>query len=928
MVSTPKKEQYRTPLDPYNGMEEPDIRPSNILKELSDGEKNASKPIQNDGEKPKTKNRKTHESSSDILRRRERNQSNETFSSQGQQSFRNSVRGKNRTIGKGGRTRGLFKKVAPLSAITTVLFGGGFFFYAAQSMLAPHISALYTQATDLQFTSYSPRNARIMAYMLDGGDQVEIGSLFARRYKYFPSYLQDRLAKNGIEIGHINADNQFEPGQAPLGYKTVLKYGDKTISADKFQDEFASNASFREAYYNAKRGRVAGFFDDSSEAYYKKKGATRDIFDNYKSTGDKNADMDEFQSTVSSRVTGSDGSINTIRTGTDEETGEEIKQKNGEDIDINNIDGATPESKAHAMVNSIAGKVSSVGVPVCSALRIANLINVAVSAYQIQQSIAYFLSFMEPISKMMAGEGEASGINEALNLMTQQTTSEVQYVGDDGEPITQAYTGSMLESSGAKIIMGNTLSSDSEIQPFSFDNIRKAATRIVLVNGGTNVVCSGIMAASAIVSLASTAIPGGALATFVVGAIARTIGGIALTGIIAGIINAIVPYAAKMFAINVFESYTGIPAGNLFSQGAAAANFSLATQGSAYMPSSEESIKTQNRQITRVIAQEAEIDRLRRSPLDTSSPNTFLGSIMSKFSYLSYSNSLINIMASVTRVASSATKSLIPTAAALDDDLKYTSQYSECANLSGTMCDMYGYPIVSADYSTVDMSPDDPSYLAAIEPNLNENGDIKDNSELAKFINFCVNRESPWGVTDANILNALQTDGGIVVNNLPFVNDIIDVVNAAEDVYNQGWATGKNCINSSDNPRWDSEFKYYQRYVEDMRILYDIQGQEDNETNPVLTYQEQYEKAHPVDNSFKGTLSRISGLSTDDVAFLLEYIDYSNELAQYDPSTRDSFGDYIKPEVKLSFTKTPISSNYYLSVITEPLFVDRRNYTI
>ena len=119
MVSTPKKEQYRTPLDPYNGMEEPDIRPSNILKELSDGEKNASKPIQNDGEKPKTKNRKTHESSFDILRRRERNQSNETFSSQGQQSFRNSVRGKNRTIGKGGRTRGLFTRAVSACGIPT-----------------------------------------------------------------------------------------------------------------------------------------------------------------------------------------------------------------------------------------------------------------------------------------------------------------------------------------------------------------------------------------------------------------------------------------------------------------------------------------------------------------------------------------------------------------------------------------------------------------------------------------------------------------------------------------------------------------------------------------------------------------------------------------------------------------------------------------
>ena len=932
MVSTPRNKRYRSANDPYNSMEEANIRPSNIARQdLSDAENSAASMNEEDLN-PDTSRSSGHnrrESTSDALRRRERNQRSSSLIQDSQTKFRNSVQGKNAKNGakNSGRGSGFAKKLGPIGAITGILFGGGFFFYAAQSFLAPHLSALYTQATDLQFTSYNMRNARLMSYMVDGGNQIKISN-FTRKYTLFTPYMQKRLSNNGIEVGHLNANGEFEAGQAILGSKTVLKYDNKIIGANDFQKEFSSNANFRESYYNAKRGRVAGFFDKSSEAYYKKKGATRDIFDQYKSTGNEETDMENFKETVSDRVVGSDGSINTVRTDTDEETGEETVKENGEDINTRNVDGATPESKARAMVNNIAGKVSNVGVPVCSAMRIANLAAIAVSSYQIYQSIAYFLSFMEPISKMMSGEGEASGINESLNFMTEQTTSDVQYVDENGKTTTKTLTGSMVESSGSKLVMGNTLSSESEVQPFSFDNITKAATRIAISIGATTTVCSGVQAASAIVSLASTAIPGGKLATFVVGAIAQTIGGIVMTGVIAAIVNAIVPYVAKMFASNVFETYTGIPAGELFSQGAAAANFSLATQSSAYMPASEETVKDQNRHTTRALAQEAEVDRLQRSPLDVSSPNTFLGSIMAKFSYLSYSNPLLTSTSNITRVVGSSVRSLIPAASALDDDLKYTSNYSECNNLSGTVCDMYGYPIPASDYSTVDIKPDDPTYQAVVQPNLDENGDVKDNSEMAKFINFCMNRESPWGVMDANILNALQTDGGIVVNNLPIVNDIIDVVNAVEDTANQSWATGENCVNSSSNPRWDSEFKYYQRYVEDMRILHGMDDPENSETNPVLAYQERYEKKHPIDTSFKGTLSRISGLSMDDVAFLLEYVDYSTEIANYDPSTRDKFGDYVEPEVKLSFSDSKTPSFNILPIISNPIFVDKRNYTV
>ena len=113
-----------------------------------------------------------------------------------------------------------------------------------------------------------------------------------------------------------------------------------------------------------------------------------------------------------------------------------------------------------------------------------------------------------------------------------------------------------------------------------------------------------------------------------------------------------------------------------------------------------------------------------------------------------------------------------------------------------------------------------------------------------------------------------------------------------------------------------------------MRIVYGMNNPESGEKSPVVAYQERYEATHPVDRSFKGTLSRISGLSMDDVALLIEFIDYSTQIANYDPSTRDKFGDYKEAEVKPGFTQTDAPSINILSIISEPFFIDRRNYIV
>ena len=1102
MVSTPNDGRYRGKHDPYNSMEEASIRPENIARqELSAAEqaatKNGSDSISRGQNTPLGSNRITR-----SLQQSEQNQKS-GFSNQ----FRNSVAG--RAPKEQGGRKGFLKKAAPLTMIVGVLFGGGAFFYGAQSLLAPHLSALYTNATDLQFTSYNMRNSRLMSYMINGGGQVKISG-FTTKYSTFSPYLKKRLASNGIEVGHLDSSGTFQSGQ--FGGKTVLKYEDKIIDAGSFQNEFANNANFRDSYYQAKRGRIAGFFDDSADYYYKKKGATRDIFDSYKSTGDNEVDTENFETTVSERVTGSDASLNTVRHETDEETGEDHIRENGDDIDTNRVQGSTPESKARAMVNNIAGKVSSIGVPVCSALRIANIAAVTVAAYQIYQSIAYFLSLMEPISKMMAGEGDAAAINETLNFMTTATDQEVSYVDSDGKQQTKTVNGSLLESAGSKLVMGSTLSPKEDVEPYSFDNITRAATMIAVSTGVTNTACAGVMAASAIVSLSATAIPGGKLATFIVGAIAQTVGGIVLTGIVAAIVSAIIPYVAKIFASNIFETYTGIPAGELFSQGAATANFSLATQGSAYMPSDKDAVKTQNRNTTLALAQEAEIDRLHRSPFDATSPNTFLGSLMSNFTYLSYSNNAVSTFSGLFNSFGKSIRKLTSVSAA-DEELSYTSNYQDCTFLEGATCDMYGLPIPTSDYSTIDVTPDDPTYIAVVSRNLDSSGKIKEGSELAKFINFCTNRQSPWGVKDANILNALQTDFGIVGNNLPIVNDIVDVVNAAEDVANEGWATGSVCMNSDDNPRWDSEFKYYQRYIEDMRILTSMEGSGESTAsvsgglddemaqkivehfknpanddkwtvslrkwncvslstyfvqlftnvggqsalnggskkgcischngvgvadglasygvpvgteprpfsifsvsgpsayasgsaghtgvvlavngndltiieagwgadgyaavrhynlsqmqdrkfayledvmdwdalsqaigtrvsnnistteqptatidNPVLAYLEEYDAKHPEDNSFEGVLARISGQTKDDIAMMLEFVNYSTKIANYDPSTRYDFGLGEPEPTQISFTE----DYHFVNIATiipeiQKIFIDKRNYLV
>lgn len=844
--------------------------------------------------------------------------------------YRNSVKGLSaKQAGKNQKKTSWLKRGGPVAAISAMLLGGLALFFGGTSLLGPHLSSLFTEATDVQYTSYSMRNQRLFKFMMDGGDQIAI-TTFSKKFTTFTPYMKSRLASNGIEVGHLNASGGFETGDLLAGKSRVLRYNGEIISAEAFQAKYASDANFRDSYYKAKRGRVAGFFDDASEWFYKKLGISRNIFDDYKSTGNAETDDAAFKETISDRVQGTDGELNTASkqtddNGTPDDPSDDTTStvKNGDDISTSDVAGDTPQTKARTMVNSMAQKVTNVGAPVCAALRVANMVSVAVAANQIFQSANYFMGMMENVSKMMAGEGDASAINETLNFLSETKTNEVQYSTSNGNE-TKTVTGSALEASGAKLVLGGIVPVEYEVGAYSLDNITNAATSAVIMGGLTSVTCSGVQAASAIISLAAMSVPGGTLAKFVVGMLAETIGGIVITGVVASVVSAVVPMVAKALFTDIFETYTGVPAGELFAQGAATANFQVAQTASGYMPSSEERLTNQNRNTAVALAHEAEIDRNNRSPFDATSKNTFLGSIVVNLLPVVTASSSISVLSNIANVISGSIGRILPTASAADEGVSYTTQYKECKNLKGAMCDIYGYPIPASDYASIDIEPDDPKYESTISANMEDDGEtIVDDSELAKFITYCANRESPWGVTDANILNSLQTDFGPILNNLPFLNDVVDIVNAAEDTENLGWATGDNCVNSADNPRWDGEFRYYQRYIEDMRILGGMGAFEEEGDNPVLAFQTKYYEENPLDTSYEGTLARMMGYTKEDVAFMLEFIDYSQKLADYDPSERTAFRNEPNFEkTKLVFEQN-VSDEYL--VLQHIVYNDTRN---
>lgn len=871
------------------------------------------------------------------------------------------------------KAKGKKKGVNAIVVIALTLIGGGVFLGSSNSLLGPAMEALFTEATDTQYASNTLRTVRLTGFMMKGNATSTNGFTGVTKYNHMSNSFKKRLADFDIEV-------------SGSGSNTVLNWthnGTTTpISADEFGTIYRDNVDFRDAYTSAKRGRVASFFDNIANKIYQKLGLSRNLFHSYRQTGNSDADRTAFDDTMIKKFEGNSTDVSSPTIGEKQQTDSDGNLvyrdgPNGEKIPVMESDGDigkgnssnksgtsidAAESSARSYISGVAGSVAKVtGImnAGCTLLKLGNIISMAVAANEIYQSINYFMGFMENVSKMKAGYGDTSAINEVLNFLSASTTTEVpnldkvSFSGDESKAEKEQVTGSPLQSNGMQLVLGGAPANKATTKNYSLERVSSAFGNVLKMRGISIAGCAlaqiadGI--ASGIASIGVT-VAGGGIVKIVGGLLLKTAASLAVAAAVGGLLSFAIPTIAQALFTNVFETATGIPAGELFTKGASAANTRLGRSGSGQSLSSKEAAIAYNQANNVVLALDAEIDRKNHSPFDITNKNTFFGSIA--YSLLpTLVSTKTTAVSSILRTTSTALASITGRVSAAGENSSYMTTFGDCSDLEGigAVGDIYCNPVTTTATDTINLSPSDETYTKVLmgkassyasnntTPGLSCDSDgnctIQKKSNLAYYVSFCDNRDSPFGIADNNILGQFEV-GNTILNSIPILSDVLNIINGikALDPGVQGWVNGQNCSNNtSKNPYWDSEMKYYQRYIEDQRLLEQLGAYEEGK-NPVTAYEEIYDKEHPLDTSRAGIIAHYTGMTKDSAETLIALIDYADFLDDYDASTRIAMGKSaplsgqevanliqaeMSPDIEPSSSQAPLIATHHYIVYAD-----------
>lgn len=915
------------PNDPYKNMDRPNFR-------VVDGGKSDNSTRPNLRVIDGGKSNPAQNSAKNLLRQSENSSIIPFDKNRGETAdspWKNSVQGKplatNIPGAKGIKfTSGNKKKSIVLVVILSLLVGGGVFLSSTHTLLPAALESLITEATDTQYASNTSRIIVLTSYMLQA-DSVTTSSWNGLiRYTKMSSSFKSRLAKNNITIDGSGKNTI-------LNFKQVDANGVEHITpikASEFDQVYKDNPDFRNAYTKAKHGRVAGFFDSAAERIMTHLGLSRNVFKDSKTTNDTEADKANFDEIMRNQADNSNSSADTGGV-TEEnkivyETNEDGEQvpvyrtdENGNRVPVTTDewersnaaqssakDSIDAETKANNYVSSIASsfqKYTKAANTICLIRKIGNMVAAVASATELYNRIKVAAPFGESISKMKAGYGSSSNINETMPALTIPTESTVEDYSNISSNGTSSSIGTAITTKAAveNPILRGVLSGGSsgfsaaDGTNYSLERIGSALTSALRMGPTELEICNGIRVANALVSIAVT------IGTFGVSTIGSLIFNFAVSLSTALMANALlgflIPTLAKTLFTNTWEDVKGEALGPLLVGGIFGANTRLGRSGSGQSPSGEAAILAYNKVNNEVLALDAEVDRLNRSPFDITSKNTFLGSIAYSLlpTTLSGSTSAVH---TILRTTSKSIASLTGNVYAEGEGSSYTTTFGNCPALEalGIKGDVLCNPITTTDDTTINLSPDDTTYIEVIQKQLTCDDDgtchIKDGDKsvcnasgacnLARYIKYCSERDSQFGIIDTNILGEMNT-GGVVLNAIPLIGDVLDLINSAEDEENVGWASGQYCVNNpATNDKWNGEMRYYQRFIQDMRLL-DLIGEG---SNPVSVFLEEYYAKNPLDNSQAGYIARISGISKEDAETLIAIAESYQFLQEYDTSTR------------------------------------------
>ena len=718
----------------------------------------------------------------------------------------------------------------------------------------------------------------------------------------------ERLNKQGIQLveapdtnGRVRTVMEFSPPDGSAKMTIVADAKAKNLYPGSVSfDEAIKVQSFSTSYTEGSltwRGKVAGWFDAQCSALFRRLGWTKNLFEGV-NPNDKQevANRQNRERTIDN----GDQKFDSKR-GIDAEGDDYVStDKNTATTDTSNR--VTPTESPDARFEKLKSRFSraadisgftqmaaNIG---CMVLKAVGGAAMALAAFNAGKLIGAALGFLEAVQKTMAGDGHESPMNDYMNSLVSgpdngmdsalgSIYSDTQANGSDpGVQKRSILSGGDLVTT----IQNGAIAAGASIASFTACNIAKiVATAVTTVISFIPGVGQGFKLLDALGGL----LLGGALAV-----------GIGFA------IEAMKDWAISMFG-TVISDLVGADLGNVIftgSQQSMARNHQ--TGGGSYGTKSE--VVAYNRVSQQVLAEQAEYERNTRSPFDVTSQHTFLGSIFNTM--VPVSASIVGgsgIMSSISSVMSRSFASITGVAYAVDDANFVAGIRTDCPFLKdvGVAATAFCEPYIVSDMSTINADPAD--IVTAVSNGLEDpsksqdpdNPDVKVDSDLARYIIACTQRESFPGLVDDAIVSATTSAGAKLISGELTGNsiadgalngflgalpggDVIDIIQAGISQAHVDWGSGKNCVAGSDG--WNSNMANYQRYTEDQRMLVNM-GIVDEENSPVARLLDKYYEAFPVDNSEAGIIARYWGTNKEDSEQILaDYHEYQF-LEDYNP---------------------------------------------
>lgn len=666
-----------------------------------------------------------------------------------------------------------------LLCLIIVLF---FYFFSFGNFIPDTIHDRLIEATDIQYPNAVKMKKVVFKHALVNGN--------------IPDDVAKFFKSKGVLIGYFNENNQFIENHKS-GKNSVLKQGDIIITSDNFLQTIDKNIPLLSIFNNATYKRADYYFDESAQYVFKN--LLHTSRDNY------NSHTDLKQGISSVMQDQSDINTNTVyQTST---TRQNPQTKKTETVYNYFTNGKNVNSKTNAtsFIEEIRLKNPS-NSPSKSTLITADILKTADTISKEQRSSVFFATFMENISKMKYGKGNETPINEAMNYLYHTTSNQITDI-NTGKLIE--VTGSPIESPSLYSILTKTPISPKTVENYSSDRILKT-TKNQLSHVNTNLdALSQSIISETIASVTSR--------------VKATIGRFLSSGTefaISSALSPLIPTISHSLIENSFNSIHGIPAGEFLVEGAVNLSKQLAVFGSGATPGDTSAIISYQKATQEILALDATVDRLNKSPFDISSKHTFFGSLFYQFTFNFHSTSLFKNFITFSHLTSTSFNHLLPFASA-NSITTFLTNFGECDTLNTIYAK--GTPhcslIATFDTTIPDDPFNDPNFIAFSEKNttLNASGTrtINPDSILAQFINYNNNRTSPYGTIDGSILNSLQNK-----TSYSFTSDIISMIKSFlnSSITERRIASGAAFVNSSQNPDWQT-YKYAQTYVSLARAI-------------------------------------------------------------------------------------------------------------